>query len=167
MFSPLSGFESPRLQPARRLWSLRMLTATLRNMEFSCWRPSNLWVQLRVWLWKAFITLNAIRPLKEVCFFNCEGQERLERVWVKFYDVPSSSVLYIFGPVIFYQTFGRVCFMDVIPRLYCLSDVISTPLTSYIWLCRCSMTWTRTFTRPYPTQSSPSASTWMWSLSIW
>lgn len=41
------------------------------------------------------------------------------------------------------------------------------PFTDHILLCRCSMIWTRTFTRPYQTQSSPSASTWMWSLNIW
>ncbi len=45
-----SGCESRRLQPAKLLSSLQMLIAASRNMEFSCWRPSNLWVHIQVWL---------------------------------------------------------------------------------------------------------------------
>lgn len=41
MFSLSLGFGSLKLQPVRRLWSLLMLTATLRSTVFSCWRPSN------------------------------------------------------------------------------------------------------------------------------
>lgn len=50
MFFLSSGYESRRLQPARLLWSLLTLTATLRNMVSSCSRPSNLWVWIQIWL---------------------------------------------------------------------------------------------------------------------
>lgn len=46
MFSPSSAYENRRPKPARPLWSLPTRTAALRNTASSCWRPSNLWVQI-------------------------------------------------------------------------------------------------------------------------